>query len=166
MSDSGSSFWNFSLKLYAEQAVANVCLSLQDHFDADVNVVLFMLWSAARGRRLNLEEIDDTIDLVKPWQTQVIRPLRLARRSLKTPPSDWPLQETEALRQRVKADELEAERLQQQVLAHFAQANEMGQPDTIRAASLSNLANYAKLLNVAFPDQAVSILVASLSSRN
>jgi uncharacterized protein (TIGR02444 family) len=166
MSDLGSSFWTFSLKVYAEPAVANVCLSLQDQFGADVNVVLFMLWSAARGRRLSLQEIGDIIDLVRPWQIQVVRPLRLARRSLKIPPSDWPLQEIEALRQRVKANELEAERLQQQVLARFAQANEIGQPDTADAASVSNLENYANLLNVAFPDQAVSILVGSLSSRD
>jgi uncharacterized protein (TIGR02444 family) len=166
MSDSESSLWTFSLKLYAEQAVADVCLSLQDQFDADVNVVLFMLWSAARGRRLSLREVGDIVELVKPWQIQVVRPLRLARRSLKTPPPDWTLQETEALRQRIKADELEAERLQQQVLAHFAQANEIGQPDTVRAASLSNLESYAKRLNVAFPDQAISVLVASLSSRD
>jgi uncharacterized protein (TIGR02444 family) len=164
MSDPASSFWTFSLKVYAEQAVANVCLSLQDQFDADVNVVLFMLWSAARGRRLSLQEIGDIIDLVRPWQIQVVRPLRVARRSLKIPPSDWPLQEIEALRQRVKADELEAERLQQQVLGHFAQTNEIGQPDTVHTASRANLQNYANLLNVAFPDEAVSILVSSLSS--
>jgi uncharacterized protein (TIGR02444 family) len=163
-SESSSSFWTFSLKVYAGQAVADVCLGLQDQFDADVNVVLFMLWSAARGRRLSLQEIGDVIDLAKPWHIRVVRPLRLARRSLKIPPPDWPLQETEALRQRVKANELEAERLQQQALARFAQANNIGQPDTTVAASVSNLKNYANLLNVVFPDQAVSILVNSASS--
>lgn len=166
MSDSASSFWTFSLKVYAEQAVADVCLNLQDRFDADVNVLLFMLWCADQGRRVSRQEIGAIIDLVTPWQTQVVRPLRLARRSLKMPPSDWPLQETEALRRRVKADELEAERLQQQALAHFAEANNIGQPDTARAASLSNLENYAIALNVAFPDQAIAILVGCISSRD
>jgi uncharacterized protein (TIGR02444 family) len=166
MSDSGSSFWTFSLKVYAEQAFANVCLGLQDQFDADVNVLLFMLWSAHRGRRLSPREIGDIIDLVTPWQSQVVRPLRLARRSLKIPPSDWPLQEIEALRRSVKADELEAERLQQHALAHYAEANDIGQPDTTRAASVSNLENYASLLHVAFPDQAISILVNSICSRD
>lgn len=166
MSDSASSFWTFSLKVYAEQAVADVCLNLQDRFDADVNVLLFMLWCADQGRRVSRQEIGAIIDLVTPWQTQVVRPLRLARRSLKMPPSDWPLQETEALRRRVKADELEAERLQQQALAHFAEANNIGQPDTARAASLSNLENYEIALNVAFPDQAIAILVGCISSRD
>jgi uncharacterized protein (TIGR02444 family) len=166
MPDSEWSFWTFSLKVYAEHAVADVCLSLQDQFDADVNVLLFMLWSADQGRRLSLQEIGDIIDLVTPWQIQVVRPLRLARRSLKIPPSDWPLQEVEALRQRVKADEVEAERLQQQALARFAGANDIGQPDTTRAALVSNLKNYANLLNAAFPDQAVSILMGSISSRD
>jgi uncharacterized protein (TIGR02444 family) len=166
MSDSGSSFWTFSLKVYAEQAVADVCLNLQDQFDVDVNVLLFMLWSADKGRRISLREIRDIIALVTPWQIQVVRPLRLARRSLKTPPSDWPDQEIAALRQRVKADELEAERLQQQALARFAEENEIGQTDTAVAASVSNLKNYAKLLNVTFPDHAVSILTGSLSGQD
>ena len=166
MPESESSFWTFSLKVYAEQAVADVCLNLQDQFDADVNVVLFMLWSAARGRRLSAREIGDIVELVKPWHINVVRPLRLARRSLKIPLPDWPRQEAEALRQRIKSDELEAERLQQLMLACFAQANDIGQPDTALAASASNLGNYANLLNVVFPDRAVSILVGSVSSRD
>ena len=166
MSDSGPSFWTFSLKVYAEQAVADACLNLQDQFDADVNVLLFMLWSADQGRRISLQEIRDIIALVTPWQIQVVRPLRLARRSLKTPPSDWPGQEIEALRQRVKADELEAERLQQQALTRFAEENEIGQPDTAVAAAVSNLKNYANLLNVTFPDHAVSTLTRSLSGQD
>ncbi|MGZ5811318.1 MAG: TIGR02444 family protein [Xanthobacteraceae bacterium] len=166
MSDSVSLFWTFSLKVYAEQAVADVCLNLQDRFDADVNVLLFMLWCADQGRRLSRQEIGAIINLVTPWQVQVVRPLRLARRSLKMPPSEWPLQEAEALRRRVKADELEAERLQQQALARFAEANDVGQPDTARAASLSNLKNYANALNVAFPDQAIAILAGCISNRD
>jgi uncharacterized protein (TIGR02444 family) len=156
MSDSATSFWTFSLKVYAEQAVADLCLNLQDRFDADVNVLLFMLWCADQGRRLSRQEIGAIIDLATPWQIQVVRPLRLARRSLKMPPSDSPL----------KADELEAERLQQQALARFAEANDIGTPDTARAASLSNLKNYANALNVAFPDQAIAILAGCISSRD
>jgi uncharacterized protein (TIGR02444 family) len=166
MSDLGSSFWTFSLQAYAEQAIADVCLNLQDQFDADVNVLLFMLWSADQGRRISLQEVRDIIALVTPWQIQVVRPLRLARQSLKTPPADWPDQEIKALRQRVKADELEAERLQQQALARFAEENEIGQPDTAVAASVSNLKNYANLLNVTFPDHAVSTLTGFLSGQD
>ena len=63
MSDSGLSFWTFSLNVYAEQEVADVCLNLQDQFDVDVNVLLFMLWSADQGRRISLQEIRDIIAL-------------------------------------------------------------------------------------------------------
>jgi uncharacterized protein (TIGR02444 family) len=162
MSDPQSSFWTFSLKVYAKDAIANVCVSLQDEFDVDVNVLLFMLWSADQGRRLSVQEIGEIIDLVTPWQVQIVRPLRLARRSLKTPPSGWPRQEIAALRQRIKTDEMEAERLQQRALARFAEEKQIGEPDTAVAASVSNLKRYANLLNVTFPDQAVSTLTSSL----
>jgi uncharacterized protein (TIGR02444 family) len=152
--------------VYAEQPFASVCLDLQDQFGVDVNVLLFVLWSAQRGRRLSLREVSDIIDLVKSWQINVVHPLRLARRALKIPPSNWPLQETESLRQRVKADELEAERLQQQAMAGFADTNHIGQPDTASAAALSNLKTYAELLNVAFPDRAVAILMGPFPGKN
>ena len=37
-------FWRFSLEVYQDEEVQRLCLSLQDDYGLDVNVVLFCLW--------------------------------------------------------------------------------------------------------------------------
>src|SRR5579884_3083936 len=107
-----SDFWTFSLQTYAKPNVAGVCLELQDRFGVDVNLLLYMLWAASRGRLLHVHEIAAIAGYVQAWQKQVVTPLRVARRQLKSsPPDGWSRVETDQLRQRIKAEELEAERL-------------------------------------------------------
>lgn len=159
-----SGFWNFSLQTYAKPEIARICLELQERFGADVNLILFMLWAAARGRRLEPQEIEKLANFVEDWREQVVLPLRLARRALKTPPRGWPAQETESLRQRVKADELEAERLQQNAMSAFLPADRADQSDSPLAAAKSNLTNYASLLRAAFSEKHISDLANTLSS--
>jgi uncharacterized protein (TIGR02444 family) len=164
MPNSVSGFWTFSLQTYAQPEIASICLELQERFGADVNLVLFMLWAASRGRRLESREIEKIAELVKDWREQVVIPLRLSRRALKSPPREWPAQETEALRQRIKADELEAERLQQNAMSLFLAVGQAGQPDSPLAAAKSNLTNYASLLRAAFPEKHISDLANTLSA--
>jgi uncharacterized protein (TIGR02444 family) len=164
MPDPVAGFWNFSLHTYAKPKVAELCLELQEGFGADVNLVLFMLWAAARKRRLEPQEIEKIANFVKDWREQIVIPLRLARRALKAPPREWPASETESLRQRVKADELEAERLQQNAMSAFLAVDQAGQSDSILAAAKSNLMNYSSLLGVAFSEKYVSDLANALSS--
>ena len=158
-----SNFWNFSLQTYAKPKIAELCLELQEGFGADVNLVLFMLWAGARGRRLEPQEIEKLAEFVKSWREQVVVPLRRARRTLKTPPREWPVQETETLRQRVKADELEAERLQQNAMSAFLAVDQAGRSDSPFAAAKSNLNNYASFLRVTFSEKHISDLANTLS---
>lgn len=159
MASSSASFWDFSLAVYSKPGVPDACLELQDKHNADVNVVLFMLWVADRGRRLSGEDVGTVISLTADWQRDVVRPLRLARRFLKAPAAEWERHETAALRARIKANELEAERLQQCVMADFFRDHSMGQADAFNAATLANLEMYAASLGVAFPEQIVSLLM-------
>jgi uncharacterized protein (TIGR02444 family) len=159
-----SGFWNFSLLTYAKPEIARTCLELRARFGADVNLILFMLWAAARGRRLEPLEIEKLANFVEDWRQHVILPLRLARRTLKTPPRGWPAQETEALRLRVKADELEAERLQQNAMSAFLAVDQAGQSDSPLAAARSNLTNYASFLGATFSEKYISDLADTLSS--
>lgn len=163
MPDPVSDFWNFSLRTYAKPGIAGLCLELQDGFGADVNLVLFMLWAAARGRRLELQEIEKVASFVKGWREQVVIPMRAARRALKSPPHGWPIRETESLRQRIKADELEAERLQQNAMGAFLAVERAGQSASPQAAAKSNLTNYASLLHAAFSEKHISALADALS---
>jgi uncharacterized protein (TIGR02444 family) len=156
-----SSFWEFSLAVYSKPEVPEACLELQDKFSADVNVLLFMLWAADQGRRLDAQDISKVAGLVTDWQNEVVRPLRLTRRFLKSPAAAWQLEEVTALRQRIKANELEAERVQQTVMANFFYGDTIGQPDEFDPAVQFNIKTYAALLGVVFPDETVSLLMKS-----
>ena len=45
-------FWAFSLQFYGREHVPSMCVAMQDGHGADVEMVLFALWCATRGRRL------------------------------------------------------------------------------------------------------------------
>jgi hypothetical protein len=47
-------FWTFSLEIYSSKAVQEACVELQDVSGVDVNVMLYVLWLADRGRRLSV----------------------------------------------------------------------------------------------------------------
>lgn len=161
MTSPSSSFWEFSLSVYSKQGVPEACLELQDKYKADVNIVLFVLWVAEQGRRLSTEDIGRLTSLTTDWQNEVVRPLRLARRFLKTPASEWQLPETATLRELIKADELEAEHLQQSVMEKFFYGHSIGEGDDADVAALANLEAYAAALSVIFPEQIISLLMKS-----
>lgn len=155
------SFWSFSLTFYARPGVADLCLDLQDHFTADVNVLLYLLWQASRRRRLDAGEISQVVALVANWRQNVVLPLRGVRRFLKEPAPFWPVVEVKAFRERIKADELQAERLQQETMEQrFA---ELGTPAEITTAARANCDAYAQLLAVQFPEQHIASLVSQLT---
>jgi uncharacterized protein (TIGR02444 family) len=78
-----SLFWNYSCQLFQIADVAEVCLHMQNNFDADVNLLLFCCWAGDNHRPLNESEIDNLIKASEPWQTAIIKPLRDARRLMK-----------------------------------------------------------------------------------
>ncbi|WP_326544016.1 TIGR02444 family protein [Pseudorhodoferax sp.] len=107
--------WAFSLAVYARPNVAPACLLLQDQLGLDVNLLLFCLYAGSRGRVLSVDECRRVDDAVRPWREHTVQPLRAVRRWLKT--ADMASEPgTAALRRRVQAIELDAERLQQAVI--------------------------------------------------
>ena len=107
----GNPFWAYSLERYARPGVAEACLALQDGLGADVNLLLFCCWAGHRGHRLAAAELESLLAVSRPWQDEVVGPLRRVRRRLKAEAgSAAPIA---ALREAVKAAELEAERIVQ-----------------------------------------------------
>ena len=81
----GSPFWNFSLAVYGANAVQHECLDLQDRFGLDVNLILLCAFlGAVHGVALTPDDIAAARETVRQWQEQVVRPLRAARRNLKS----------------------------------------------------------------------------------
>lgn len=161
--DKDGSFWKFSLEFYADPSVAGICLDLQDRHSSDVNTLLFVLWCASRHRRLSRLELEGVVASVAGWQNEVVRPLRGVRRNLKQFALDLALEPIVELREAVKKQELEAERLQQSLME--AKFGDIGSPAPDRAATASsNVELYATFVGQVFPDTHVIALVARLQA--
>ena len=157
-----SPFWSFSLGYYRGAGVSEACLELQDNCGVDVNVVLLLLWLASQKRRLAADQIKVVADKVKPWQVDVIGPIRGLRRRLKT---DAPLLDkgsAELFRTRIKAIELEAERLQQEAMYAMAAGLTSDAAPSAEAAARASIEAYQGVVGRPFTTAAVDTLIAAL----
>jgi uncharacterized protein (TIGR02444 family) len=110
--------WAFALDIYARPRVADACLKLQNEAGVDVMMFLMVAYAAVRHHiLLTPSDIRQLDEACRPWREQIVRPLRAIRTGLKTGPLPAPNSETEQFRSKVKAVELAAERLQNQLLA-------------------------------------------------
>lgn len=113
--------WAFSLHVHAAPGVERFCLSLQDGLKADVNLLLCAAWCGATGRgaldEADLARLDAAI---APLRDEVVARLRAARRWLKPVAATSP--RLAAMRERIKAIELESEREVQFLLAGALEA--------------------------------------------
>jgi uncharacterized protein (TIGR02444 family) len=162
-SSSGSPFWRFSLQFYRLPGVAEACIKLQEEAGCDVNLLLFLLWHAAQGRRLATAEVERLEQKVAPWRDRAVIPLRAIRRALKSPPGLVEPGSAEAFRTRIKAVELEAERLQQEALYDLVRVSLLGEAaPAVADAAGANVAAYEKICRAAFAPAAVDTLLAAL----
>ena len=149
--DNGSPFWQFSLAFYQRSQVQEACLTSQDQSGADVNMILYLLFAATSECALTRQSVVDLDAFVAPWRDEVVGPLRSIRRALKTidfPPIDAVM----ALRTRVKSDELESERLQQEAMFVFAQTLHSRNCSATKAAK-ENLDHYDNCLKNKIPSE-------------
>ncbi|MEE4118001.1 MAG: TIGR02444 family protein [Paracoccaceae bacterium] len=155
VAEPGAAFWRFSLSVYGQQGVPDICLALQDAHGVDVNMLLYLLFRATGGTALDADEIARLDAALAPWRDEVVRPLRGVRRGLKDAALARIAADDDRLRQRIKSAELEAERLQQMALARLgaAMGGTESEPD---AAMGSAWRAYGAHLGSDLPDSAVS----------
>ena len=148
----------YSIALYGRKTVEESCLRLQDEHGLDVNAVLFCYWFGARHGVIG-EDLWTRIDEIsRQWQSRLIRPLREARRWLKSPGFE-PDQEKRELRERIKADEIAAELLQQRMMQ---EACEAGVPEEPAAAARRNAEALLRRRGIAL-DNEINQLLAAIS---
>ena len=131
MTKQSTSFWNFSNQLYARDGVASACLHLQEQFQLDVNLVLFCFWSAHFDTTVSENDWEIIFKFSQCWKSRVVQPLRDVRtwmktESIKNESSNGVGFST--LRNRIKLDELAAEKFQQEqieVLVSFLQSDKI-----------------------------------------
>ena len=161
-SPQGSPFWRFSLAFYRLPKVADACIALQEEAGVDVNLLLFLLWHARQRRRLAAAEVAALESKIAPWRDVTVIPLRSVRRALKPAPALVEAAPAEAFRNRIKAVELEAERLQQEAMYALAPLG-VEAPDPSDAAR-ANVAAYEAMLAVRFPPGATETLLTAFAS--
>jgi uncharacterized protein (TIGR02444 family) len=157
-------FWRFSLNFYRQAGVAEACIALQDDCGVDVNLMLFLLWLAASGRQLSVENIKELDQAVRSWRDLTIIPIREVRRKLKGAPTLVEAGKQETFRTRIKAVELEAERLQQEALYARSRSAPRGSEDHPPVAARANLAAYESILGARFAKDAVARLVSAFEA--
>jgi uncharacterized protein (TIGR02444 family) len=124
-------FWNFSVAVYGASGVEGECLTLQDQFGLDINLVLFCAFlGAVHGIALTPDDIAAARQEVGPWHHDIVSTLRATRHCLKTIElRDAHTAKAAAdLRSQIKAAELESERIEQTMLEQWAKTRLAGRP--------------------------------------
>jgi len=158
----GSPFWRFSLGFYRQPGVADACIALQDGCDVDVNVLLFLLWLATAKRCIPVAAAQAVCAKAGPWRDNVVVALRTLRRRLKDGSSLVDRNTAELFRTKIKAVELESERLQQEAMFALSEGLATENAPTVDAAARANVASYEQVLARTFTPAAVDILLAAL----
>src|SRR5580698_6243306 len=167
MSDAQSEitpFWRFSLHFYKQTGVSDACIALQDDCGVDVNLLLFLFWLASDGRLLAADEIKRLDERVRSWRELTIIPIRDTRRKLKGAATLLEPGKQEAFRNKVKAVELDAERLQQEALYEFTRSGPLGKEAPPKEAARSNVGAYERTIDTVFPKKAVEVLIGGFES--
>ena len=111
----GEALWRFSLAFYARPSVAEALITLQDRDGRDINLILFALWLAVFGRRLDRAVLAVAETAAAPLRG-IVTELREMRRRLKSAPAA----DVQAMRRRILAAELAGERHAQARIAAAA----------------------------------------------
>ena len=157
-------FWRFALYFYRQAGVSDACIALQDGCGVDVNLLLFLFWLADSGRLVTGGDVKNLDDSVRDWRNLTIVPIRDVRRKLKGARTLVEPGTQEAFRDRIKAVELEAERLQQEGLYAFTRSGPLGRPAAPGDAARANISAYARMMGTSFPAAAVATLVGVFDS--
>jgi uncharacterized protein (TIGR02444 family) len=118
--------WAFALAFYAKDSVQADCQCAQDDFGLDVNALIFALYRARQGQGFCA---DTVVTFCKSMTDTIVGPIRRARIALKFPLDNVDKVAASALRETVKAAELEGERLTLDALSRLPPAPAILSPD-------------------------------------
>lgn len=100
------SFWQFSLEFYSLEPIKQACLTLQDNFDFNVNLILLCCWLDGLCVKLSTEQLHQLKGAIKNSDAELKQ-----HRKLRTASKNQPHRYAALLQQ-----ELELEQAQQSIL--------------------------------------------------
>lgn len=156
-------FWDFSVRTYRTPGVPDACLSLQNERGADVNLLLFCCWVGATRGVFEDRLFEVALDFSMGWANRVVRGLREVRTWMKQEgclDERVPAAACMSLRERIKACEFEAEKMQQEVLESFSAGKPVSslQPAAQIASIAANLRRYFLAMQIEFDEWAIERL--------
>ncbi|HEX4197121.1 MAG TPA: TIGR02444 family protein [Caulobacteraceae bacterium] len=105
------SLWERASRAYESTEVERLCLGLQDDHGQCVSYLLWAIWAGEQGRPVDADLAARAAALARDWQDSVLNPLRAVRRRLKSTVAGISDSAREASRERLKDEEIAAERL-------------------------------------------------------
>ncbi|HWD66929.1 MAG TPA: TIGR02444 family protein [Caulobacteraceae bacterium] len=110
------SLWAWASSAWASPGVEHACLDLQDRAGQSIVLLLWGGWCATCGRRMEPALAHRTVELVRPIETEILRPMRAIRRALAHTLSGLDDQTQQDAYAQVRAVELNLERAMLEVL--------------------------------------------------
>ena len=132
--------WDFALKIHARPGVEAVYLRLQDDHRQCVSFLLWRLWTVVEARPVDARLLGDAALAAKGWEAAATLPLRGVRRRLKTNVTAIDADGQAALREAIKAAELQSERLLLEALETLTPAPSGAAQDIDRGLMAATLA--------------------------
>jgi uncharacterized protein (TIGR02444 family) len=115
-------FWQFSLQVYRCKDVKTSCLSLQEKWDINVNLLLFCAWLGYCVEPISHAHFTQACARIHSWQKAVTQPLRAIRRFIKSQHEDsW----LKGFYQTLLQDEILSESYQQNLLFSFCKTKKI-----------------------------------------
>ncbi|HZC15983.1 MAG TPA: TIGR02444 family protein [Caulobacteraceae bacterium] len=105
------SLWERASRAYESAEVERLCLVLQDDHRQCVSYLLWAIWAGEQGRPVDAALAGRAAALARDWDESVLKPLRAVRRRLKSAVAGISDSAREASRERLKDEEIAAERL-------------------------------------------------------
>jgi uncharacterized protein (TIGR02444 family) len=138
--------WDFSLRFYRYPGVEPLCLLLQNQWQADINILLWLRWLETESLPINITRIQLAEAHIATWKKDAVLPLRKLRTEMKQHygVSDKAIEDT---RTAIKNAELQAERVVQLRLERLARTWFAG-TERQQIVPGSNLALYAHHLRL------------------
>jgi len=147
-------FWDFSLRVYGSEGVAPACLKLQEAHGIDVNVLLVCCWLGASGRgAVGSEDIAQIVGAVSAWHGEIVRGLRAVRKRLKEPVGGEDRDLALSVRKQVQKIEIDAEHIEQLMLAAAAEALPDAAPGNPAEDARANAEAYFTQLHISLDDE-------------
>lgn len=129
------SLWDWMLARYGQPGVPEAALSLQDEHGQQTAYLLWAAWASLHGRAPSAETLAQAAAFARGWESEVLGPLRAARKALKPPRPPADDAAREGLREDVKAAEMRAERTLSETLASLPGAGSASAREGLGRAS-------------------------------